>query len=205
VFSVFSVVKSLLKKMILYLHGFRSSPLSSKAQQCAQTLAAMGRGNEFICPQLSAEPAQAWQQCLDLIAVHGTPQAVIGSSLGGFYATRVAEHTGCRAVLLNPAIHPERDLANEVGELTCFHTQEKFVFRPEYLAQLQAMSPATITRPERYLLIAATGDEVLDWHEMVTRYAGAQQIVIAGSSHALEEFPEYLLRILQFCGVPGHD
>ncbi|TAK92330.1 MAG: esterase [Burkholderiaceae bacterium] len=189
--------------MILYLHGFRSSPRSSKAQQCAQALAAMGRGAEFICPQLSAEPAQAWQQCLDLIAVYGTPQAVIGSSLGGFYATLVAEHTGCRAVPLNPAVLPERDLANEVGELTYFHTQEKFVFRREYLAQLHAMSPATITRPERYLLIAATGDEVLDWREMVARYAGATHIIIEGSNHSLDDFADYLPRVLEFCGAPG--
>ncbi len=190
--------------MILYLHGFRSSPLSSKAQQCAQALAALGRGDEFICPQLSVVPAQAWQQCLDLIAVHGLPQAVIGSSLGGFYATCVAEHTGCRAVLLNPAVHPDQDLEDQVGVQTFFHTQETFEFRREHLAQLLAMTPATITQPERYLLLAATGDEVLDWREMVARYAGAQQIVIQGSSHALEEFPEYLPRVLQFCGVLDH-
>jgi hypothetical protein len=190
--------------MILYLHGFRSSPLSSKAQQFAQAMAVLGRADEFFCPQLSVVPAQAWQQCQQLIAAHGTPQAVIGSSLGGFYATCVAEKYDCRAVLINPAVNPDRDLQDQLGTQTFFHTQEEFEFRHEYLAQLKELKVNGITHHERYLLLAATGDEVLDWREMVQRYQGAQQIVIQGSTHALEEFSQYLPRVLQFCGLTAH-
>lgn len=187
--------------MILYLHGFRSSPQSSKARQCADAMAALGRASEFVCPQLAVAPAEALEQCHTLIRQHGVPQAVVGSSLGGFYATCLAEQVGCRAVLINPAVHPDRDLADQIGIRTFFHTQEEFEFRFEYLAQLQALKPSHITQSERYLLLAAKGDEVLDWREMVACYDGATQIVLAGSTHSFEEFPDYLPQVLRFCGV----
>ena len=187
--------------MILYLHGFRSSPHSTKARQFADAMAALGRADEFVCPQLSVVPAEALEQCHALIRQHGVPQAVVGSSLGGFYATCLAEQYGCRAVLINPAVHPDRDLANQIGTLAFFHTQEEFEFRFEYLAQLQALKPVRITQSQRYLLLAAKGDEVLDWREMVAHYLGATQIVLEGSTHSLEEFPEYLPQVLAFCGV----
>lgn len=191
--------------MILYLHGFRSSPQSTKARQCAEAMAALGRAHEFVCPQLSVVPVDALEQCHALIRQHGLPSAVIGSSLGGFYATCLAEQYGCRAVLINPAVHPDRDLADQIGLQTFFHTQEEFEFRFDYLAQLQALKPARITQPQRYLLLAAKGDEVLDWREMVMHYAGAVQIVLEGSTHAFEEFADYLPQVLTFCGamLPG--
>ena len=125
--------------------------------------------------------------------------AVVGSSLGGFYATAVAERHGCPAALLNPAIRPERDLAKYIGEQTAFHDpSEHFFFRPEYVGELRALAPQGITRPERYFALIAKGDEVLDWREMLARYPGARVRLLEGGDHALSDFDEHLPHLLQF-------
>ena len=125
--------------------------------------------------------------------------AVLGSSLGGFYATAVAEATGCPAVLLNPAVEPARDLAKYIGEQTMFHApDEHFFFRPEYVDELRALRVPAITRPERYFAIIAKGDEVLDWHEMSARYHGAPVRLLDGGDHALSDFDNHLDALLRF-------
>jgi hypothetical protein len=187
--------------MILYLHGFRSSPQSFKARLIAERLHALGRSAEYHCPQLPASPQQAIALALD-IANRFAPgeAALIGSSLGGYYATWLAERLGCRAVLLNPAVTPPRDLEKHVGITTAYHSDQPFEFKREYIAELQALAVTRITQPERYFLIAATGDEVLDWREMVAHYPNAPQRVIDGSDHGLSDFGSYLDDVLAFCG-----
>ena len=125
--------------------------------------------------------------------------AVIGSSLGGYYATALAEATGCRAVLLNPAVRPAQGLAQHVGPQTAWHSEDQFEFLPEYIDELVSIEVASITRAERYFLIAATGDEVLDWRDMVAHYPGARQRVIDGSDHGLSDFDQYIDEVLAFC------
>jgi predicted esterase YcpF (UPF0227 family) len=128
--------------------------------------------------------------------------AVVGSSLGGFYATVVAEHFGCPAVLLNPAVDPARDLAAYVGEQTAFHDPgERFLFRAEYVDELRALTPAAITRPERYFAVIAKGDEVLDWREMSSRYAGCRIRLLEGGDHALSDFDTHLDEVLTFLRI----
>jgi predicted esterase YcpF (UPF0227 family) len=128
--------------------------------------------------------------------------AVLGSSLGGFYATVVAEATGWPAVLMNPAVDPARDLAGFVGELSAFHAPEqRFVFRAEYIEQLRALTPGPITRPERYFAIIAKGDELLDWREMTARYPGADIRLLDGSDHALSDFDDHLPHLLRFLNL----
>jgi predicted esterase YcpF (UPF0227 family) len=127
--------------------------------------------------------------------------AIIGSSLGGFYATWLAERLGCRAALLNPAVNPLQDLEKHVGVTTAWHSDEPFEFRRAYIDELAALRVPRITRPERYFLLAATGDEVLDYRDMVEHYAGARQHVIEGSDHAIPEFAQYVDEVLAFCGV----
>ena len=125
--------------------------------------------------------------------------AVIGSSLGGFYATVVAERTGCPAVLLNPAVNPARDLAAYIGEQTSFHDpSQHFFFRAEFVDELSALTPLQLTRPERYFAVIAKGDEVLDWHEMRSRYAGCQIKLLEGSDHALSDFEQHLPDLTRF-------
>jgi predicted esterase YcpF (UPF0227 family) len=125
--------------------------------------------------------------------------AVLGSSLGGFYATAVAQATGWPAVLLNPAVDPARDLAAYIGELTAFHDPEQhFFFRAEYVDELRDLVVPAITHPERFFAVIAKGDEVLDWREMAARYAGAQMRLLEGGDHALSDFDEHLPHILSF-------
>jgi predicted esterase YcpF (UPF0227 family) len=188
--------------MILYLHGFRSSPRSSKARLVQERMQALGRAQELVCPQLPASPKEAVELALVLAERHAPGQlAIVGSSLGGFYATWLAERLGCRAVLLNPAVNPLTNLEQHVGVTTAWHSDERFEFRREYIDELAALKVDRITRPERYFLVAATGDEVLDYRDMVAHYAGARQHVIAGGDHAITDFPRYVDEVLAFCGA----
>jgi hypothetical protein len=188
--------------MILYLHGFRSSPQSFKARMLAERMQALGRGDGYLCPQLPASPQQAMALAAALTENCPPEQlTLIGSSLGGYYATWLAERLGCRAVLLNPAVAPLRDLEQHVGVGTAYHSSEPFEFKPEYIAQLQALAVAQITQPARYFLIAATGDEVLDWQEMLAHYPHARHRVIQGSDHGISDFARYRDEVLAFCGV----
>ena len=188
--------------MILYLHGFRSSPLSMKLRLLAAQMQALGRSEEWRCPQLPASPKLAIELALSLVKdVTPAQLTIIGSSLGGYYATWLAEQLGCRAVLLNPAIVPLLDLEQHVGVTTAFHSDEPFEFRRDYIDELRAYAVPAISRPERYFLLAATGDEVLDYRDMVAHYAGARQTIIDGSDHGISEFADYLAPVLQFCGI----
>ncbi|MDC8758738.1 YqiA/YcfP family alpha/beta fold hydrolase [Janthinobacterium fluminis] len=188
--------------MILYLHGFRSSPLSMKARLMAGRMHALGRDAEWLCPQLPASPKAAIALALALVeSVPAGQLSIVGSSLGGYYATWLAERLACRAVLLNPAIVPLQDLDKHVGVTTEFHSDKPFEFKREYIDELRALSVARITAPQRYFLIAATGDEVLDYRDMVAHYAGARQQLIQGSDHGIAEFADYLAPVLAFCGI----
>lgn len=187
---------------LLYLHGFRSSPASVKARQTAAWVQAHHPDLAWHCPQLPPSPRQAMEEVLARVGQWPAERmAVIGSSLGGFYATLVAEHTGCRAVLLNPAVNPARDLAAHIGETTTYHGQEAFFFRPEFVPALQALTPTAITRPERYLAVIARGDEVLDWREMASRYADCPTRLLEGSDHALSDYADHLPHVMAFLGL----
>ena len=185
---------------MLYLHGFRSSPQSTKARQMAAVVAERFPQVLWWCPQLPPSP----QAAAALIA-QGTAHwpdntsAVIGSSLGGFYATWIAVQRGWRAVLLNPAVDPARDLARYIGEQTSWHDpQERFFFAPEFVDELRALAVAQMVHPERFLAVIAKGDELLDWREMTARYGGAQQTELEGGDHALGELEQHIPQVLAF-------
>ena len=188
---------------LLYLHGFRSSPASFKARRMAAWLQQHRPDVHWWCPQLPPSPAAAWALITQGIADWPRDgMAVVGSSLGGFYATAVAESTGWPAVLLNPAVDPARDLAAHIGEQTQFHApDEHFFFRPEYIAELRALTVPAITRPERYAAVIAKGDELLDWREMTGRYPGAKVKLLDGSDHAISDFDEHLPFVVNFLGL----
>ena len=156
------------------------------------------------CPQLPPSPNEAMQLlCNGIAERQQEPQydsmAVIGSSLGGFYATALAELLNCPAVLLNPAINPARDLANYVGEQASWQNPaERFDFKPGYIDELHALQAGPLKNPQNYLAVIARGDEVLDWREMQARYAGAQIRLIEGSDHALSDFDDHLPAVLRF-------
>ena len=188
---------------LLYLHGFRSSPQSLKARTMAHLVATQQPQVHWWCPQLPPSPSQA--MALVRRGIADWPRqsmAVIGSSLGGFYATWVAQQTGCRAVLLNPAVDPARDLAQYIGEQTSWHApQQRFFFQPEFVDELRALHCPGALRPDHYLAIIAKGDEVLDWREMQARYSGARVKLLEGGDHALSDFDDHLKDIAGFLGL----
>jgi hypothetical protein len=188
--------------VILYLHGFRSSPASRKATMLRERMQALGRGSEYFCPALPPSPRSAVDLALRL-AGSASPASValIGSSLGGYYATWLAERLGCRAVLLNPAITPARDLEAHLGRQAVYFTDDAIDFRPEYLAELREIDTPAITGPARYFLVAATGDSLIDYRAMTEKYKGARQRVIEGSNHELSDFALYMDEVLDFCGI----
>ncbi len=197
---------------ILYLHGFKSSPKSFKAQMLAAHMAALNAREPDVakhitwaCPQLPPSPAEAF--ALIMQTVQGWPvgtMTVIGSSLGGFYATVLAERLGCRAAVINPAVAPARDLARYIGEQTSFHDpQDRFFFRSEFIAEFEALAPYPITRPERYWALIAKGDEVLNWAEMHEHYQQARLTLLAGSDHAVSDFAQHLTPLLEWLGIPA--
>lgn len=185
---------------ILYLHGFCSSPQSWKARLLAAEMERRGQGDRLLCPFLSHVPDEAIAQAEAIIAREPGPLALVGSSLGGFYATWLAEKHGLRAVLINPAVVAPISLEKYLGTQTNLHTQETFEFTPAHIAQLRALEAPRVT-PERYLLMVETGDEVLDYRQAVARYAGCRQIVLAGGDHSFTRFADYLPQLIEFCGL----
>ncbi len=185
---------------VLYLHGFRSSPQSTKARQVAALMTTQFAHITWWCPQLPPSPKAA-----AALIFEGTAQwpsqhmAVMGSSLGGFYATWLAAQRGCKAVLLNPAIDPARDLAKYIGEQTAWHDPaERFFFAPEFVDELRALEVGPLPLPQLAWALIAKGDEVLDWREMTARYPGSPQVVMEGGDHAISNFEQYLPQALAF-------
>ncbi|MBB2915755.1 YqiA/YcfP family alpha/beta fold hydrolase [Cupriavidus alkaliphilus] len=194
--------------MLLYLHGFRSSPQSFKARLVQARMREWGVGRYYACPTLNVSPALAVAQAEAAIraAQAGGDQeiAIVGSSLGGFYARWLGERHGCKTVLLNPAIHPWTDLESYLGEQPLWHGGGSVTVERRHLQELLDLRVDPITRPERYYLIAATGDEVLDYREMLEACPGANIRVIEGSDHGISEFADYVDDVLAFCGYgPG--
>jgi predicted esterase YcpF (UPF0227 family) len=191
--------RELSKPLIIYLHGFCSSPASWKSQLMAEEMARRGLGAQFVCPQLSPVPDEAVASVSRLIEQAGGPVTLIGSSLGGHYANHLAERHGLKAVLINPAVVDRLDLTLFVGDHANFHSGERFSFTEEHAAQMKAQ----VRRPtlERYWLLAETGDEVLDYRLAVDFYAGCRQTVLPGGDHGFTQFPGFVPQIIEYAGL----
>lgn len=185
---------------VLYLHGFRSSPQSSKAQMFAERIARDFPKVLYHCPQLPISPKEAMEGLMrDIADWPEDRMAVLGSSLGGYYATWFAEQTGCKCVCLNPAIYAARDLATQVGEIFSWHDpSQKYFFTTQHVEELKPYAVPAITKPERYYALIAKGDEVLDWREMSAHYPDTKGKLIEGSDHGIAEFADYFDEVLAF-------
>ena len=187
--------------MIVYLHGFNSSPASTKSAQLRVRLAALGREREFACPTLPHWPAEAMAMLEKLVlAANPAEVTLVGSSLGGFYATWLTERYGVRSVLLNPAIAPDEGLRAWLGPQRNLYTDEEYQLTERHLEQMTALKVAKPAKTDRYLLLHTTGDELLDWRIAVDHFAGCRQIVVQGSDHGFREFENYLDIVLEFAG-----
>jgi uncharacterized protein len=187
--------------VLIYLHGFNSSPGSRKAQVLKRCMEERGLGDQYCCPALPHLPTRALARIEAEIAKYPREStALIGSSLGGFYATYLAERHDLRAVLINPAVYPHEDLRAYLGIQRNLHTQQQYELTEDHLRQWEKLYLPTV-RPQHYLLLVETGDEVLDYHQAVNKYQGARQIVIEGGDHSLASFPEHIPLILEFAGL----
>ncbi|MDD0813053.1 esterase [Curvibacter sp. HBC28] len=185
---------------LLYLHGFRSSPQSAKARQMAEAVQTRYPHVHWWCPQLPPSPRAAVELLRQGLSLwpHES-MAVVGSSLGGFYASWVARQTGCRSVLINPAVDPARDLARYIGEQTFWHQPEaRFFFEPRYVDELRELALEGEDTPGPEFALIAKGDEVLDWREMTARYPQAQLTLLEGGDHAVSDFHQHLDAVLAF-------
>jgi uncharacterized protein len=185
--------------VILYLHGFTSGPQSQKARLLGARAAE--RGIEFICPQLSHSPTAAIELAEGVVARKvgaGDTVALVGSSLGGYYATWLAEKHGLRAVLVNPAVVAHISLEKFIGPQQNIYSGERFDFTREHIGELRSFEVARLSHPENVWLLVEAGDEVLDYRQAVTRYAGARQTVLAGGDHSFTRWAEVLDQVIDF-------
>jgi predicted esterase YcpF (UPF0227 family) len=195
---------------IVYLHGLNSSPQSVKARRLGEAIAGLPLAvrPRYHVPALSHRPAQAMREVCAWIdaesaarEAQATPLALVGSSLGGYYATYLAERYAMRAILINPAVQPYANLESYLGEQRNLYTGETWELTREHFAELRALKVERIADPGRYLLMVQTGDEVLDWHEAVAFYAGGWQLVHGGGDHAFQDFDAQIAPLLRFAGV----
>ncbi|MFY9314483.1 MAG: YqiA/YcfP family alpha/beta fold hydrolase [Burkholderiales bacterium] len=186
--------------MLIYLHGFNSSPASHKAQVLKAYLEGRGLGERYACPALPDTPAEAVRAIEQAIAGRD-PRTLtfLGSSLGGYYATWFVERRGGRAALINPAITPHVGLAAYLGPQQNLHTGAPYELTHAHLEGWRELLVERVD-PEKYLLLLETGDEVLDWREAARKYEGARMVIRQGGDHSLQCFPEMLPRILTFAG-----
>ena len=180
--------------MLVYLHGFNSSPGSHKAQVMQRFMEERGLGAQYACPALPPLASDALKTIEPLVR---QDTCLVGSSLGGFYATYLAEKHRLKAVLINPAIDPHVGLRAYLGTQKNLHTGEPYELTQAHLDEWERLYVPRVT-PGRYLLLVETGDEVLDYRRAVERYAGAEQVVVPGGDHSLQSFPQHLSRILEF-------
>lgn len=183
---------------LLYLHGFTSGPLSHKAQALKARMEARGRGDAFVCPQLPPSPAAAIALAEEIVAARPGPLALVGSSLGGYYATHLAERHGCRAVLVNPAVVAHIQLADYVGTHRNLYTGEEFEFTPAHIEELRAIEVPVLSMPGNFWVLLETGDETLDYRQAVSRYRGARQTVLEGGDHSFTRWDACLDAVIDF-------
>tara|TARA_B110000211_G_scaffold53723_1_gene59448 strand:- start:2377 stop:2973 length:597 start_codon:yes stop_codon:yes gene_type:complete len=190
----------------VYLHGFLSSPQSKKAQELIQFFTDHGLQKQLRVPALSFEPAVAIQQARDAIQElqkqEGIDQVfVMGSSLGGFYATHLAVEENIKGVLINPAVRPYELLDKYLGPNEHYYDGQTYLLEMKHIEQLQVIETERLTAPENLLLLLQTGDETLDYRLAIEKYQDCPSYIEPGGNHSYEGFMEKLTSI--FCFVQG--
>ena len=186
---------------IVYLHGFNSSPLSTKAQQFEAILAIEYPQIQVHTPQLSTWPEQAMHEVVALVESLQGSVAFVGSSLGGFYATWLANKFAAKAVLINPAVQPDVLLQSLLGPQRNYHTDDgEYLLTHEHLAQLRELTLAQVDSPEHLLVLLQTADETLDYQQAAAYYQHCQLDIEPGGTHAYDNFPQRIPQIMAFVG-----
>ena len=192
---------------LVYLHGFNSSPRTVKGRKLAAAAAVLDEPPRVHVPALHHRPALAMRDVRAWVEANVADRTVltsltfVGSSLGGFYATWLAEHYGARGIVINPSVRPASSLAAHLGPQRNLHTGEAWELTPEHFAELESLSVPSLTRMDRYFLLMRSGDELIDWRDAVARYAGAWQYVLGGGNHGWEDIDDEIPSILRFAGT----
>jgi predicted esterase YcpF (UPF0227 family) len=182
---------------LIYIHGFLSSPLSAKAEITRQWLLKNNSDIEFYCPQLPPYPNET-QQILDALVERLSSQSVylMGSSLGGFWATWLAEKYNLPAVLINPAVSPQKFMPKYLDiDLKSYHTDDSYRLQQHHIDEIIA-ADVSVTRYKNYWLLVQMGDETLDYRDAVKKYAHCKQTIEAGGDHSFQGFENHLENIV---------
>lgn len=192
---------------LIYLHGLNSAPQSTKAQHLKARVDALPAAErpQLHIPALPHRPSEAIALVMRVIDQIGRQNlTIIGSSLGGYYATWLAEqyaHNSVRAVLINPTTGPARDLRPYLGTQRNLYTGAEYEMTEDHLREFLALKVDRLTGPERYYLMVQTGDEILDYRLAIAHYAGAYQLVLGGGDHSFANFEAHIDSLLRFSGV----
>lgn len=186
-------------KVLLSLHGFHSSPESLKAQQLAKYVATNHPEMTFICPQLPCLPEKMWQLIESIFEKHQDDEvAVLGSSLGGFLATKVAEIYHSKVILVNPAVTPYLLLQAYAGKQTHPYTGEHYCIDQHYMRQLKTLDVKTMTLPSNSWVLLQQGDEVLDYQQALEKYQACKISCEKGGNHSFVGFERFIPDIIKF-------
>ena len=188
---------------LLYLHGFNSSPQSHKAQLIMQYMRENNTLDLLICPQIPSVPEKARLLLEQLVVetLENYSLSFAGSSLGGYYATYLAEKYSGSAVLINPSVKPYETLKAHLGDNRFYFDEGCWEFDESHIQQLELMKVEKISEPERYLVLLQTGDEILDYREAELKYKNSECIVEQGGDHAFTGLERYLAQIMQFSQI----
>lgn len=186
-------------KVLLSLHGFHSSPESLKAQQMSAYLADKQPEITFVCPQLPCLPEQMWEVIESIFKQYRNDQiAVMGSSLGGYLATKAAQKYAVKALLINPAVYPFHLLTEYAGLQVHPYTNISYQIDESYLQQLTALNVQHIDNPENLWILVQKGDEVLDYQQACDKYQFCHITCEEGGDHSFINFDRFIPEIIKF-------
>ncbi|WP_024872370.1 esterase YqiA [Tolumonas lignilytica] len=184
---------------LIYLHGFNSTPDSVKARQMKEYLTKELPDIQICIPALPNTPAATWQMLQQILADLGDrPLGLVGSSMGGFWATKIAEVYGHKAVVVNPAVQPHHLLQQLLGPQQNPYTGEKYLLEPQHVTELRELGVPELHHPERIWLLQQQGDEVLDYRHALQFYHFARTTIEQGGNHAFIGFERYCAQIVRF-------